>query len=104
GHRRAVYKLAGGVDLGSGVAVFIAPLPDAVKILERHAEGIHHAVASVAGWLGAVLAHQFADGEDLGAFFLFGEALHVRRRRRRWSAEEVFENVRAANHRRRSIG
>ena len=83
---------------------FDAPLADRVEVLEREAERIHHAVAGVAGRLGAVLLHDLAHRAGLLAVLVLLEPFDVGRRRRRRRAEDVLENPGAAQHRRGAVG
>ena len=102
-HLGAVVELPRRVDRD---AVVLDPQPaDDVEVLEREAERIDHAMTRDARRIRAVLLHPLAHGEEppLRGGFRILERRHVRRRRRRGSAEQHLQHPLATLHRRRPV-
>ena len=81
-----------------------APLADAVEVLERQAERVHHVVTARAGRVLPMLRDPLAHRQHGRGKRRRLELGDVRRRRRRRDAEQVLENPLAADDRRRAIG
>ena len=80
------------------------PLADAVEVLEREAERIHHAVAARARRVLAVLLQPLAHATSAPRPLSFSfECRHVRRRRRAAACQDVLQDPLAAQHRRRPV-
>ena len=98
--RLARDQLAGGINRRT--AVLRAPRADAVEVLEAEADRVHARVARGARRVVAMLLHLLA--ERAGELPAVLEVGHIRRRRWRRRAEDVFENPLAALDRRRARG
>jgi hypothetical protein len=94
---------AGGVHRGARF-VYGAPGADRVEVLERESQRIHLRVARGAGWILPVILEPRPDRLAFSLRSLVAERRHVWRRRRRRSAEDVFEQPLAAQDRRGAVG
>ena len=100
--RAAVVHLAARVHRHE--AVVLPPPAGGVEVLERQADRVHDLVAARARRVFAMLLHALAHRQHGFVVHRFRQRRHVGRRQRRRSAQQHFEHVLAARHRRRAVG
>ena len=92
----AVGKNCSGIDLRSAVGTIVgAPAADGIEVFKRESHGIDLAMATGAGFVFAMQLELIADG--LGLAQVWRKWLHIRRRRRRRCAENVFQQPHTAH-------
>ena len=83
-------------------AIRRTPFAGEIEILERESDGIHNLVTCRADGIVAMRLHLFSHRNKLRRGGIFRQGRHIRRRKRRRGAEDIFENPLASRHRRSS--